>query len=220
MGQKKGGEDIIIKGKGFGTDQTKVKVFIGENPCQLLSMTDLEMTCKTQKNTGSSRHKKEVTVLKDSQKIRNDSVTFEEVELWSDIATWNNQSLPQKGEEVVITSDRNILIDTDLKDLGVIRNYGKLHTKKDKDLNIDVQRIINLGGNFSVASDTHNQTLNVQEVLYNLKGEVNVKGKKRKTYEAGGGNLTSGSDVITLDREVDWKVDEEVMVPTTNNNRT
>jgi len=83
-------------------------------------------------------------------------VSFEEVELWSDVATWNNQSIPQKGEEVVIGSERNILIDTDLVNLGVIRNYGKLQTKADKHIHIDVERIVNLGGNFSLASDTHN----------------------------------------------------------------
>jgi hypothetical protein len=147
-------------------------------------------------------------------------VSFEEVELWSDVGTWNNESVPQKGEEVVIGGDRNILIDTDLVELGVIRNYGKLHTKTDQHLNIDVQRVINLGGNFSLASDTHNQTLNVKEVLYNLKGQVHIKGKKRPTYQATGGNLTAGTDVVTLDRLVDWKVDEEVMLPTTNNNRS
>jgi len=49
---------------------------------------------------------------------------------------------------------------------------------------------------------------------------VNIKGKKRDTYQAKGGNLTKGSDTITLDRTVDWKVNEEVMLPTTSTNRS
>lgn len=112
VGLKKGSTVLKVKGKAFGTVKTDVKVFVGENECTVSACTDTEITCSTTANTGDSAQTGEsVSVIKGNQLIKNDKVKMTEVELWSDKDTWGGESIPQKGEEIIIESGKNILID-------------------------------------------------------------------------------------------------------------
>lgn len=143
-----------------------------------------------------------------------------EVELWSDKETWDGESVPQKGEEIVINYDKNILIDQDI-DVDTIHNFGKLQTKSDKDLNVDVKAIMNIGGKLVIETETNKHKVNVREMVYNQKGEVSIKGKNKKGEDTVDGELLEKSDVITLKGgDGDWAVGEEILIPTMDNNRT
>ncbi len=66
-----------------------------------------------------------MSVIKGNQMIKNDTVKMTEVELWSDKDTWGGEAVPQKGEEIIIESGKNILIDQDI-DVDTIHNFGRL----------------------------------------------------------------------------------------------
>jgi len=49
-GDNKGNEDVTIEGKGFGANKDDVKVFIGRNKCDVKSVVDDKVVCKTSTN--------------------------------------------------------------------------------------------------------------------------------------------------------------------------
>lgn len=72
-GDHKGGENVTIEGKGFGTDMNNVKVYIGQNKCEVNSLTDDKLICLTSANQEKTNNQlgKNVVVLKGSKKIEN-----------------------------------------------------------------------------------------------------------------------------------------------------
>ena len=102
-----------IDGKGFGTNKTDIKVYIGMNPCKVKSVVDDKVVCTTSSNKEKKNNQlgKKVTVLKGSQKIENHEIKYEYYQKWSDLETWKNKAIPTQQNVVVIGKNRNIVID-------------------------------------------------------------------------------------------------------------
>ncbi|HEX6993444.1 MAG TPA: G8 domain-containing protein, partial [Gammaproteobacteria bacterium] len=114
--------------------------------------------------------------------------------LWSDPATWPNGKVPAAGDKVVISRDKNVLLDVSPPPLGGLSIDGKLTFSNDADLELTTEWIM-LHGELAIGSEESPHTRRATITLTdNVKGEDVMAGMGDRGIMISGGTLNLHGD--------------------------
>ncbi|XP_041373046.1 fibrocystin-L-like isoform X2 [Gigantopelta aegis] len=229
-----GGTTVTITGTGFGTTDSAVQVTIGGATCVVTPpVTDTQITCVTGSSTSQ---KTSVRVEISGNGIATQtSASFEYVDVWSSRFSWGNQDPPADGDFVVVPKGQTLLLDVDTNVLKMLLIRGGKLVFDNKDVELKAENILIVdGGTLQVGT---------REVPFQHKGIITMYGHLRspelplygaKTIAVRNGTLDlhgkftpitwtrlaatadAGSSMISLQKAVNWEVDDEIVIATTS----
>ncbi|CAH8562789.1 unnamed protein product [Schistosoma turkestanicum] len=230
IGGTGGGTDLTIIGTLFDDSTT---VSVGGIDCQLISLNDTVIICRTGEHNGTAKVPIVVTVKNNGKASGN--FLFYYVDRWSSPFTWNNQPIPVENDFVVINANQSIMLDMDTPILSMLLiNGGTLFFDPTKNIQLNSKYILILNnGKFLIGSPEepytkqatirlHGHVREKELPLYGAKvlalrnGTISIHGKPRvvtwtrltKTAEA-------GTNTLTLEHPVDWQPGEHIIITST-----
>ncbi|WP_218081891.1 G8 domain-containing protein [Anthocerotibacter panamensis] len=153
---------------------------------------------------------------------------------WSDPATWGGV-LPQSGDEVVIPSNRNILLDISPPPLKSLTIQGGL-SFDNRDITLTSDWIIVMGGRFQIGTAQVPYPNRAVVTLTGNDPNVNIMGMGNKFLAAMSGgsiemhgapktswvrlnaNALTGTTQLVLNQPVNWQPNDQLVVASTNFN--
>ena len=107
------------------SNQADVNVTIAGTECDIQSLSDTEITCRTGAHKPATQTKVRVDIGSNGIATQ-DLADFEYIDVWSSIYTWGGKSLPEAGEMVVIPSNMTVLLDMDTPVFKMILIRGEI----------------------------------------------------------------------------------------------
>ena len=242
-GTYKGGETITITGTSFSTVTSEISVLIDNVPCAVGAATATSITCVTGARTViPSKHS---TIVSFSGATRNGYASMQYNEYiyanyWTDIDTWNGEFRPADGDSVAIPAGQTLIVDIDESPkLKAVIVQGAMIFLPDADethqRTFDAEYVyVDEGATLEIGTETarytskltitmHGARESPQLPIYGNKGifvrrgTLDIHGKERDfTWAELGETVAANSDTITLLTQVDWKVDECIVIAPTD----
>ncbi len=149
--------------------------------------------------------------------------------LWSDPDFWGG-TLPQAGDIVTIPAGTTVTLDTDPPPLGGLMVEGTLRFG-DQDLSLSSSHIM-VWGLLEIGTDsapfTHRATLTLtgpsrtdmglatKGLAVMGEGQLELHGDPREGWTRLGATAAAGADTIGLDREMDWRPGDRIVITSTD----
>ena len=152
--------------------------------------------------------------------------------LWSEESTWDGQGKPQAGDEVIIPSDKYILLDESPPALGGLTIQGALKFD-DQDLELTSEWIV-INGVLKIGSENQPHQHKAIITLNDNDTEASQMGMGTRGIMVMGGTLDlhgevpnttwtkiddhaqAGSNSVTLIEAVDWNIEDEIVIAPTD----
>lgn len=167
-GWQLGGDSVTISGSGFGTDATKVKVYIDKIQCVVQAVTATQITCVTGNKGANNSDPPSLRITIDGHKaIVPDQIVFYYGLLWSRIETWGGESQPRIGDSVYVPEGRTLIVDQSTpKRIATVIVEGTLFFADGQDLTFDAEHILIRMGKFIIGSEKIPHTSKLTITLY------------------------------------------------------
>jgi len=166
-GSTKGGTQLVITGRGFGTDTTKLSIKLQvrdgnrirtmNNFCRIDSIGGggTAINCVT-KRAGNAFHGLQGVISLEHDTCGTFSVStrvsYEYVDAWSLKTTWGGLDPPVEGDSVHIPAGQKVVLDVSPPRLFAIVVQGELEFDTSVNLNLDAAYIIVNGGKLKVGT--------------------------------------------------------------------
>ena len=233
-GGTEGGTPLLIRGSGFTANVT---VTIANSPCSVVSRTETEITCTTNRSGRTVRAS--VMVWVDEKGFAISNAEFWYVDLWSSVFTWGGGPLPREGDFVVIPKGQTLVLDTKTPVLAyLLIQGGELifdREKGDNEVELHTQGgLITSGGRLEVGTEEEPFLSKTQIVLYGhvlsteipvygaktlalRKGEIDMHGRPLNVTWTRLRTTANGGDIkIHLQDYVDWDVGGKIVLASTS----
>ena len=232
-----GGTLLTIIGEGFPTDSSLLKVTIGGSVCIIASISQTQITCRTESYSLSSAILNvNVDIIGKGLALNDGSVKFEYIDLWSSKFTWGGDEPPREGEIAVIGFGQHIYFDMATTPVlkGLIIQGGSLIFDDNQDVALNAEYVIVLsGGKFQVGTEDqpfkhkavitmYGHVRSVELPTYGAKvialrnGTLDMHGLNvGVTWTKLGATAAANSDRIVLQEPVIWSVGSEIVIATT-----
>src|SRR5512134_443085 len=153
--------------------------------------------------------------------------------LWSNPDTWPNRKVPVAGDKVIISRDKDVILDVSPPALGGLSIDGKLTFARDADLELTTEWIM-LHGELAIGSEASPHTRNATITLTdNVKGEdvmagmgdrgimisggtLNLHGDRSNAWTKLASTANAGSDSIEVLNAAGWRVGDEIVLASTD----
>ncbi|KAK7468041.1 hypothetical protein BaRGS_00036745, partial [Batillaria attramentaria] len=231
-----GGTPLTISGSGFGTSIPNVSVKIGGAVCDVSAVTDTEITCTTN-SAPSGDYEVDVNVNEAGSAIQADA-GYRYIDVWSSPFTWDGDAdnIPGEGDLVDIPPGQILLLDTTTPRLRMLIIRGKLiFDEMDLELHAD-NILITDGGSLQVGTEDspfpaqytacivlHGHLRSRELPIYGTKviavrnGTLDMHGSPTPvTWTLLASEANVGDTSITLTTPVNWRVGDEIVIPTTS----
>ncbi|MDQ2639118.1 MAG: G8 domain-containing protein, partial [Pseudomonadota bacterium] len=154
---------------------------------------------------------------------------------WSDPATWPNRKVPAAGDKVVISKDKQVVLDVSPPALGGLSIDGKLTFSSDADLELVTEWIM-LHGELTIGTEARPHTRKATITLTdNVKGEdvmagmgdrgimisggtLNLHGNTTHTWTKLAATANAGVNRIQVLDASGWRVGDEIVLASTDYN--
>jgi cell migration-inducing and hyaluronan-binding protein len=151
---------------------------------------------------------------------------------WSDPDTWPDNRVPATGDSVVIPAELGVLLDVSPPALHSITIHGTL-AFDDQDLDITAKWIL-VHGALRIGREgepyEHRATITLTGRLdegdingmgnrmlgVSSTGSLDIHGAERVNWTRLASTAAAGAQQITLDREVDWAVEDQIVIASTD----
>ena len=239
MGSVRGGETITITGSNFSTVTSEISVLIDEIECVITSATSTEIVCVT--GARPSVPEQHSTVIYFSGTTQNGYAVMQGNEyiyanFWSDIDTWVGEFPPVDGDSIVVPAGQTLIVDIDVSPkLQAVIVQGQMKFLPDSDMThlrtFDAEYIyVDVDGKLEIGTETarytsklcitmHGTRESPQIPIYGNKGifvrggTLDIHGKERDfSWAELGETVEANNDTITLLTEVDWQVNECIVI--------
>ena len=242
-GTYKGGETITITGTSFSTVTSEISVLIDDVSCAVSAATATSITCVTGERTViPSEHS---TIVSFSGATQNGYASKQDNEYiyanyWTDIDTWSGEFMPADGDSVAIPAGQTLIVDIDRSPkLKAVIVQGAMIFVPDADethqRTFDAEYIyVDEGAKLEIGTEAarytskltitmHGARESPQLPIYGNKGifvrrgTLDIHGKERDySWAELGETVAANSDTITLLTQVDWQVDECIVIAPTD----
>ncbi|HWL63855.1 MAG TPA: G8 domain-containing protein [Steroidobacteraceae bacterium] len=154
---------------------------------------------------------------------------------WSDPATWPNRKVPAAGDKVVISKDKQVVLDVSPPALGGLSIDGNLTFSNDADLELTTEWIM-LHGELTIGTEAKPHTRKATITLTdNVKGEdvmagmgdrgimisggtLNLHGNTTHTWTKLAATANAGVNRIQVLDASGWRVGDEIVLASTDYN--
>ena len=242
-GTYKGGETITITGTSFSTVTSEISVLIDGVACAVSTASTTSITCVTGERTViPSKHS---TIVSFTGATQNGYAVMQGNEYiyanyWLDLDTWNGEFMPADGDSVVIPAGQTLIVNIDKSPkLQAIIVQGEMIFLPDADetheRTFDAEYIyVDEGAKLEIGTETarytskltitmHGARESPQLPIYGNKGifvrrgTLDIHGKQRDfSWAELGETVEAKKDTITMLTEVDWQVDECIVIAPTD----
>ncbi len=152
---------------------------------------------------------------------------------WSDPDTWPNRKVPIAGDKVIISRDKNVVLDVSPPALGGLSIDGKLTFSSNADLELTTEWIM-LHGELAIGSEASPHTRQATITLTdNVKdedvmagmgdrgimisgGTLNLHGDRTHTWTKLASTANAGSTSIEVLNAAGWRVGDELVLASTD----
>jgi cell migration-inducing and hyaluronan-binding protein len=153
--------------------------------------------------------------------------------LWSNPDTWPNRKVPVAGDKVIISRDKDVVLDVSPPTLGGLSIDGKLTFSNDVDLELTTEWIM-LHGELAIGSEgsphTRNATITLTNTVPNEDvmagmgdrgimisgGTLNLHGDRTHTWTKLSKTAEAGSTSIEVLDASGWRVGDEIVLASTD----
>jgi hypothetical protein len=153
--------------------------------------------------------------------------------LWSNPDTWPNRKVPVAGDKVIISRDKDVILDVSPPALGGLSIDGKLTFSNDADLELTTEWIM-LHGELAIGSEASPHTRKATITLTNTVpnedvmagmgdrgimisgGTLNLHGDRTHTWTKLSRTAEAGSDSIEVLNAAGWRVGDEIVLASTD----
>jgi hypothetical protein len=153
--------------------------------------------------------------------------------LWSNPDTWPNRKVPVAGDKVIISRDKNVILDVSPPALGGLSIDGKLTFSNEADLELTTEWIM-LHGELAIGSEASPHTRKATITLTNTVpgedvmagmgdrgimisgGTLNLHGDRTHTWTKLSRTAEAGSDSIEVLNAAGWRVGDEIVLASTD----
>jgi hypothetical protein len=153
--------------------------------------------------------------------------------LWSNPDTWPNRKVPVAGDKVIISRDKDVILDVSPPALGGLSIDGKLTFANDADLELTTEWIM-LHGELAIGSEASPHTRNATITLTNQVpgedvmagmgdrgimisgGTLNLHGDRTNTWTKLSRTAEAGSTSIEVLNAAGWRVGDEIVLASTD----
>jgi hypothetical protein len=155
------------------------------------------------------------------------------VSRWSDPATWPNRRVPAAGDKVIISKDKNVVLDVSPPALGGLSIDGKLTFADTADLELTTEWIM-LHGELAIGTEARPHTRKAVITLTdNVKGEdvmagmgdrgimisggtLNLHGDRTNSWTKLASTATAGATSIQVLNAAGWRVGDQIILASTD----
>ncbi len=152
---------------------------------------------------------------------------------WSDPNTWPNRKVPAAGDKVIISRDKDVILDVSPPALGGLSIDGKLTFSNEADLELTTEWIM-LHGELAIGSEaaphTRNATITFTNTVPNEDvmagrgdrgimisgGTLNLHGDRTHTWTKLSNTAKAGSTSIEVLDASGWRVGDEIVLASTD----
>ncbi|XP_076438726.1 fibrocystin-L-like isoform X2 [Babylonia areolata] len=230
-----GGTLLTITGSGFGTSTGAVLVGVGGATCDVQTVNDTQITCTTNSAT-SGDYLVDVNVNGAGSAVQT-SANFQFIDVWSSPFTWGGNPPPVAGDMVVVPPGQILLLDENTERLAMLLIQGGKLVFDEKDLELHADNIlITNGGTLQVGTESEpfpeQYTAIIKLYGHQRSRELPIYGTKMLALRDGTLDLhgrptpvtwtelsvtaTAGSTQLSLTTPVNWKVNDEIVIPSTS----
>lgn len=243
----RGGDPITITGSGFGGRHAdSINITLGGIACAVQSYTDRgeqqEVVCISGTHGGASSQDpwsgavSLVVAGLGAASAANASVamTFEYINLWSDVRTWGDGQLPIEGDTIFIPPGQTVLMDVSPPRLYFLVVQGHLEFAR-TDLTLDASYIFVMGGSFTIGTEAspflhqaqvtlHGSPVSKELPVYGAKViacrrcTLDIHGKPLlddRTWTRLNATASIGATEVCLTHPVDWPVYSQIVITST-----
>jgi hypothetical protein len=152
---------------------------------------------------------------------------------WSDPATWPNRKVPAAGDKVIISKDKNVVLDVSPPALGGLSIDGKLTFADTADLELTTEWIM-LHGELQIGTEARPHTRKAVITLTdNVKGEdvmagmgdrgimisggtLNLHGDRTNTWTKLASTANAGATSIQVLNAAGWRAGDKIVLASTD----
>lgn len=238
FGSVVGGEVVTFNGAGFSSNIADYTVQIDGRNCTVQTATTTSFTCLTDKRPGFYPNPKLDIGIAGMGSVATQGLIFRYVNYWSEPLTWGGEFAPIEGDMVYVPKGLNLLVDVDSTPvLSAVVVEGGLIFPSNSNPNhlrtFDAHYILVRGGLFEAGTEEFPYTSKLlitmhsnrsspelpifgNKVLAMYNGVLDLHGEPRNpTWTELDVTADIGSTTITMIRDVDWKVGEEIVIAPT-----
>ena len=233
-GSTAGGTSVIFNGQNLDTGG---KVVIDGQDCVINvgNSTNTKLECRTSARNDYIKHSLEVKTSKGLVALMGNNFWY--AEKWSDSATWGGESFPRKADSVYVPVGQTLIIDKTVPRLKALIIQGNVVFEDEQDMTFEAEYIIVKDGYLQIGTPQNRFEHNLTITLYGDRksttlpgfgskgimvqsGRLDIHGKKRNlTWTFLESTVQSKATSITLTEQVDWQVNEQIIIAPTSTDR-
>ena len=235
LGTTIGGTDIIIRGGGFETSDTKV--LIDDIECSITAITNSTIHCTTGARPEFTESKLDI-ISKSRGRANTNGHLFLYIDRWSSANTWGGEAPPREGDSVHVPKGQVLLVDVSPPPLYTVIVEGVIMWADEQDLTFEAWFIMVRNGQFKIGSrekpHQHNLTITMHgqreskmlpgfgnKAIMVQDGQIDIHGKPLDvTWTELEIGAKPGDTEITLIEEVPgWKAGDKIIIAPTGQSR-
>jgi hypothetical protein len=242
-GTYKGGETVTITGEGFSTTTSEISVSFSGTDCVVNSATTTEIQCTTGASAAVPSDTSTTVLIEGSTVNGYSSMqgnTYKYATYWTDNDIWGQELAPTDGDSVIIPKEQTLVFDGIASPiLKAVIVQGALIFAPDADpthqRTFDAEYIfVDKGGVLEIGTEEERYTSKLTITMHGVRedpqipiygnkgifvrfGTLDIHGAERDySWTELGSTMEVNTTQMTLHTQVDWQVDEEIVIAPTD----